>query len=127
MQTMMKVEHNAQMTAAITRCRKVHPKVRRTSASTVTVSGRSGSYTVTLAEPKQGLRLASCDCAAGKAGRLCYHVPAAMAAPAAPVAPLAPMPAVRPVSKSRWEERERAILVKPSQYLKADKYNGIDI
>jgi hypothetical protein len=122
METMLRVEQNAQMTAAITRCKKVHPKVRRTSASTVTVSGRHGSYTVTLTEPKPGLHLASCDCAAGKAGRLCYHVPAAMAAP---VAPLAPMPVLPAPRKSRWAERERAILVRPQP--KGEKYGCFDI
>jgi hypothetical protein len=85
--TMIKLERDAKMEAAITRCKKFHPKVRRIDANTVAVSGRCGQYTVKLAEPKAGLKLAECDCAAGRDGKLCYHIPAAMSAPVAAPAP----------------------------------------
>ena len=83
--TMIKIEASEKMSAAIARCRKNHPKVRRVDASTVKVFGNGGAYTVRFAEPKAGLRLALCDCKAGVAGSLCYHVPAALAAPVAVV------------------------------------------
>jgi hypothetical protein len=85
--TMIKIERNAKMEAAIARCKSVRPKVRRVSADTVEVSGRGGHYTVKLLTPREGLRLANCDCTAGQRGQLCYHIPAALSAPTAPLCP----------------------------------------
>lgn len=81
MVTMIKVERNAKMEAAITRCKQAHPKVKRLDARRVVVGGRGGQYVVTFAEPKPGLKLAACNCKAGEAGQLCYHIPAGLAAP----------------------------------------------
>ncbi|MFN0120672.1 MAG: hypothetical protein ACKV2V_09235 [Blastocatellia bacterium] len=62
---MIRIEDDAKMTAAIARCRKAHPKVRRIDASHVLVSGSKGAAcTVTLAEPKAGLKLAARACTA---------------------------------------------------------------
>ena len=82
--TMIKIERNEKMEKAAARCRNVHPKVRRVDAQTVTVYGSKGNaYTVRFAEPKAGLKLAACNCEAGKKSQLCYHIPAAIVAPVA--------------------------------------------
>ncbi|MDQ3012864.1 MAG: hypothetical protein M3X11_19420 [Acidobacteriota bacterium] len=85
---------NKQMEAAIARCRKVHPKVKRLDAGTVLVWGRSGIYTVRFAEPRTGLKLACCNCVAGEKSILCFHVVGALAAPvlASPVTMPKPAP-----------------------------------
>ena len=107
--TMHKLNGNPKLDAAIARCRKAHPKAVRLSSTQVRVSGRTGNrYTVTLAAPKPGLLLAACDCPAGQAGQVCYHlaasaivpgtvatsnVPSAPASPTSPSAPSASIPA----------------------------------
>jgi hypothetical protein len=93
--TMIKIEPNAKMTAAIDRCKKAHPKVRRIDLTTVIVSGRNAKYTVKIIQPREGLMLAECSCEAGRKGLLCYHIPAAFSAPAA-----APAVAPRPKAKA---------------------------
>ena len=71
--SMIKIERNEKMEKATARCRNVHPKVRRVDAQTVTVYGSKGdAYTVRFAEPKAGLKLAACDCPAGRESKLCY-------------------------------------------------------
>jgi len=79
--SMLKVERNPKMQMAIQRCKSVHPRARRINRNTVQVKGRTGVYTVTLAAPKPGLLLASCNCKAGEAGQLCFHIPASLAVP----------------------------------------------
>lgn len=79
---MIKVELNRKMEAAINRCKANRPKVRRVSSNIVSVVSRGGIYTVSLSTPRAGLTLAHCDCAAGRDGKLCYHIPAALCAPA---------------------------------------------
>jgi len=79
--SMLKVERNPKMQMAIQRCKSVHPRARRINRNTVQVKGRTGVYTVTLAAPKPGLLLASCNCKAGEAGQLCFHIPAALSVP----------------------------------------------
>ena len=81
--TMIKIERNAKMEAAINRCKSVHPKVRRIDNNTVAVAGRNADYTVRFATPRAGLLLAQCNCEAGRKGQLCYHIPAAFSAPLA--------------------------------------------
>jgi hypothetical protein len=88
--TMIKIERNEKMEAAIIRCKKAHPKVRRIDADTVLVTSANGTYTVKFVTPREGLRLAECDC---KSRTLCYHIVAGLCAP-----PMA-VPAVsRPVA-----------------------------
>ena len=97
---MIRIENSAKMEAAVERCKKNHPKVRRVDAKTVTVYSSNGNaYTVRFTEPRAGLKLACCDCKAGQAGQLCYHIAGALAAPAAPVA-LAIAP--KPVKSDSW-------------------------
>lgn len=79
---MIRIERSAKMEAAVERCKLNHPKIRRVDAQTVTVYGSKGdAYTVRFAEPKPGLKLAACDCPAGQESKVCYHIPAALAAP----------------------------------------------
>jgi hypothetical protein len=87
--TMIKIERNAQMAAAIERCKRAHPRVRRIDTNTVTVSTTNGEFTVRIAQPREDLVLAECSCQAGRRAQLCYHVPAAFGAPAAPAHKLA--------------------------------------
>lgn len=108
--TMIKLERSAKMEAAIVRCRQVRPRVRRVDAQTVNVTSANGSYTVRTIEPRAGLKLAECNCQAGKKGLICYHLVAAMSAPVPAAAPApSPRPAPRPAPAI---ERETAILVK---------------
>jgi uncharacterized Zn finger protein len=81
MQTMIKLERNDAMAKAIIRAKLAHPKVSIINAAQrlYRVAGRQGnSYTVRFAVAN-GLKLAACDCPAGQAGQLCYHVAAAAA------------------------------------------------
>ena len=79
---MIRIERTAKMENAIERCKANHPKVRRVDSNTVTVYGSRGdAYTVRFAEPKAGLKLAACDCPAGRESKVCYHIPAALVAP----------------------------------------------
>jgi hypothetical protein len=82
--TMIKVERNAKMEAAIERCKKAHPRIRRASADTTTVITSSSSHTVRILQPREGLVLAQCSCQAGLRSILCLHIPAALAAPWTP-------------------------------------------
>jgi len=82
--TMIKVELNAKLAAAIERCKKVHPKVRRIDSNTAQVTGSHGAHTVRIIQPREGLTLAECDCQAGRKTQLCYHVAAALALPGIP-------------------------------------------
>jgi hypothetical protein len=79
--TMIRIERSAKMEAAIARCKKAHPKVKRVDANTVTVTSNSGTYTVKILTPREGLTLASCTCQARLRAQLCYHVPGALVAP----------------------------------------------
>ena len=101
--TMIKIERNAKMEAAINRCKSVHPKVRRIDNNTVAVAGRNADYTVRFATPRAGLLLAQCNCEAGRKGQLCYHVPAALSAPAsAPTRQANEKAALVASIKARW-------------------------
>ena len=93
----------AKMTKAIERAKTIRPRVRVISASEriYSVTGSKGdTYTVKLAVVN-GLKLGECDCKAGNAGQMCFHIAAASqvnimvqsmrqyaaSAPAAPIAP----------------------------------------
>jgi hypothetical protein len=67
--------------SGIARCKKAHPKVRRVDSNTVTVTSSSGSYTVKILTPREGLVLAQCNCQAGLRAQLCYHIPGALVVP----------------------------------------------
>ncbi len=75
---MLKLD-SAKMAKAIQRAKTLHPRVRVISADdrVYSVTGSKGdAYTVKFVVVN-GLKLAECDCKAGKAGQMCYHIPAA--------------------------------------------------
>ena len=99
---MIKLEP-AKMTKAIERAKTIRPRVRVISADkrVYSVTGSKGdAYTVRFAVVN-GHKLGECDCAAGRRGRMCFHLPAAASlniavqsmrrqGASAPAAPLAP-------------------------------------
>src|SRR5262249_6639484 len=75
---MINLEPN-KMQRAIERAKAVRPRVSVISADerTYSVTGSKGSaYTVKFVVVK-GLKLAECNCKAGQAGMMCFHVAAA--------------------------------------------------
>jgi hypothetical protein len=100
---MIKLEAS-KMTKAIEKAKAIHPRVSCIGERTykVTSSDGKGSYTVRFVV-SNGLKLAECDCKAGKVSQVCFHVAAASAvniglqrmkqqvaaAPAAPPSPVA--------------------------------------
>lgn len=109
---MIKLE-TAKMTKAIERAKAVRPRVRVINAAerVYSVTGSKGDvYTVRFSVAK-GMKLAECDCKAGKANQVCYHVAAAaqvniMAQSMRASSPVpAPAPAPVPSRLSRRIER----------------------
>lgn len=76
---MIKLERN-KMTNAIKRARTIRPFVKWLGGRqyTVTSSDRQSTYQVRFAVAN-GAKLAECNCKAGEAGMVCYHVAAAAA------------------------------------------------
>ena len=75
---MIKLESH-KMINAINRAKAVRPRVRRLAERSYSVSGSKGdTYTVVFVVAN-GHKLAECNCKAGEAGMLCYHVAAAAA------------------------------------------------
>jgi uncharacterized Zn finger protein len=76
---MIKLE-SAKMKNAIARAKAVRPRVTRLAERSYRVTSSNGKdfYTVRFAVAN-GHKLAECDCKAGQAGQLCYHVAAAAA------------------------------------------------
>src|SRR5262249_53890063 len=75
---MIKLEPN-KMQKAIERAKAVRPRVRVINADerTYSVTGsRGGAYTVKFVVAN-GLKLAECDCAAGRQEMMCFHVASA--------------------------------------------------
>lgn len=66
---------------AINKARTVKPRVRVNCFGSYTVTNKTtgASYTVECLK-RDGKRFAHCSCEAGKRGRACYHVAAAVAA-----------------------------------------------
>ena len=77
---MINIRPGERTRAAIDRCRIAHPKVRALDLATnlFEVSGRRGNHYQVRLDFRNGLKLALCNCAAGKDGMLCYHAVAAM-------------------------------------------------
>ncbi len=64
---------------AITKARTVKPRVRVNCFGSYTVTNKTTGATYTVECLKQdGKRFAHCSCEAGKRGRACYHVAAAV-------------------------------------------------
>lgn len=77
---MIKLERGDKMNKAIERAKAVRPFVKWLGERTYTVTSRDGQrvYTVRFVVAN-GHKLAECNCQAGEAGMLCYHVAAAAA------------------------------------------------
>lgn len=77
---MIKLERGDKMNKAIERAKAVRPFVKWLGERTYTVSSRDGQrvYTVRFVVAN-GHKLAECNCKAGEAGMLCYHIAAAAA------------------------------------------------
>jgi hypothetical protein len=120
---MIKLENNAAMTAAIRRCKANHPKARRVAGNRVEVTNKKGKvYQVTLSQPCDGLKLGCCTCTAGLSGKLCYHIAAALACPVWSGEALLPS-----TLEASHLERERAVLVKPSQTMAREYHGKIEV
>ncbi|MBI1763126.1 MAG: hypothetical protein HYR56_16990 [Acidobacteria bacterium] len=77
---MIKLERGDKMNKAIERAKAVRPFVKWLGERTYTVSSSDGQrvYIVRFVVAN-GHKLAECNCKAGEAGMLCYHVAAAAA------------------------------------------------
>lgn len=72
---MIKLELS-KMLNAIRRAKQVRPRVKWLGGRNYEVSGSQGnSYTVRFAVAN-GMKLAECNCAAGQASQMCFHVAA---------------------------------------------------
>jgi hypothetical protein len=74
---MIKLEPS-KMKKAIERAKAIHPRVTRLAERSYRVTSSNGqdSYTVHF-KVVGGHKLAECDCKAGRAGMICFHVAAA--------------------------------------------------
>lgn len=73
---MIRLEAN-KMQKAIERAKAIHPRVKYAGERTYTVTGsRGNTYTVRFAVVS-GMRLGECDCPAGQAGMMCFHIASA--------------------------------------------------
>jgi hypothetical protein len=100
---MIKLETN-KMQKAIERAKAIRPRVRWNGGREFTVTGSKGdSYKVRFAVAG-GHKLGECDCKAGKAGQMCFHLAAAASLNIAiqsmrvssPIPAPAPVPARKP-------------------------------
>jgi len=108
---MIKLEIS-KMTKAIERARGLRPRVRVISAAdrTYSVTGSKGGAYIVRFAVVNGLKLAECDCKAGKAGVVCYHIAAAAQVNVMTQSmrrASAPAPAPAPVRR-----RDAAVLIK---------------
>lgn len=76
---MIKLEAE-RMANAIARARQVHPRVKWLGGRRYSVSSSKGQriYTVSFAVVN-GAKLGECECKAGQAGMMCFHLAAAAA------------------------------------------------
>jgi hypothetical protein len=79
--TMIQLTTAANLENAIAKARTVKPRVRVNAFGSYTVTNRQTGATYSVECLKQdGKRFAHCSCKAGKRGRACYHLAAAVAA-----------------------------------------------
>ncbi len=78
---MIQLTTAAKLEKAITKARTVKPRVRVNCFGSYTVTNKTTGATYSVECLKQdGKRFAHCSCEAGKRGRACYHIAAAVAA-----------------------------------------------
>lgn len=69
-----------QLSRAIERARKIHPRVEFDRFGRYRVSGsRGGFYTVICRKDDRGVKAVECTCKGGERGLVCYHAAAALA------------------------------------------------
>jgi hypothetical protein len=125
---MIKLENNDKMTKAIERAKAAHPRVKWLGERAYTVSSSDGQrlYTVRF-EVTSGNKFAACNCKAGQAGMLCYHVAAAASVniAVASIRRQAAQAAAPVVEGKRVAGSTR--MISPSLYARGDRFHGIDI
>lgn len=68
-----------QLTRAIEKARKIHPRVEFDRFGRYRVSGsRGGYYTVICRKDDRGIKAIDCTCKGGERGLVCYHSAAAL-------------------------------------------------
>ncbi len=68
-----------QLTNAITKAKKIRPRVEFDRFGRYRVSGiRGGYYTVICRKDNRGVKAVACTCRGGEKGLVCYHAAAAL-------------------------------------------------
>ncbi len=68
-----------QLTNAITKAKKLRPRVEFDHFGRYRISGsRGGFYTVICRKDNRGIKAVECTCKAGEKGFVCYHAAAAL-------------------------------------------------
>ena len=68
-----------QLTKAITKAKKIRPRVEFDRFGRYRVSGMSGGfYTVICRKDDRGIKAVECTCKGGEKGLVCYHAAAAL-------------------------------------------------
>lgn len=68
-----------QLSRAIEKARKLHPRVEFDHFGRYRVSGsKGGYYTVTCRKDNRGVKAVECTCKGGEKGLVCYHAAAAL-------------------------------------------------
>lgn len=114
---MIEIKPNEAMNRAVERAKQHHPRVQIVNAGQriYRVSGSNGANYVVRFAVNGSRKFAACECQAGQAGRLCYHVASAAAVNIG----------VALMRERERHEREQAVLVKLRP--KGETYGGIDI
>jgi hypothetical protein len=67
-----------QLTNAITKAKKIRPRVEFDRFGRYRVSGSKGYYTVVCRKDERGYKTVACTCKASERGLVCYHSVAAL-------------------------------------------------
>jgi hypothetical protein len=67
-----------QLTNAITKAKKLRPRVEFGSFGHYRVSGSKGYYTVICRKDERGIKTVACTCRGAEKGLVCYHSAAAL-------------------------------------------------
>ena len=67
-----------QLTNAITKAKKIRPRVEFDRFGRYRVSGSKGYYTVICRKDERGIKAVECTCKAGEQGLVCYHAVSAL-------------------------------------------------
>ncbi len=67
-----------QLTNAIAKAKKLHPRVEFDCFGRYRVSGSKGYYTVICRKDERGIKTVECTCKASERGLACFHAAAAL-------------------------------------------------